>query len=181
VRAAYPGRVQIMEQRWIHNQAQLDAFYDEALENGYEGVVLKDPSGFYKWGKCTAKEGIQYKIKPENDAEAMVTGFYEAEENQNEQFINEIGEHKRSTHQAGKVGKGTLGGFLAKDVATGRDIRVPCGKMKHSERQHVWDNQAQYMGEFFTYRSMGYGELNQPRQARWYRWRHVVDMEATGA
>lgn len=177
VSAAFPGRVEIVEQRWLHTQEELDAFYEEALEAGYEGIVIKDPSGFYKYGKCTAKEGIQFKIKPEDDAEAIVTGFYEAEENQNVQFINELGESKRSSHQANKVGKGTLGGFFAKDVATGRDIRVPCGKMKHDERQHVWNNQQDYMHHPFTYRSMGYGELNLPRQPRWYRWRHVADTE----
>lgn len=180
VMQAWPGRVVPVDQKWLHSQAELDAFYSEALEAGYEGIVVKDPSGFYKWGKCTAKEGIQFKIKPEVDAEAMVVGFYEAEENQNEAFKNELGETKRSTHQENKVGKGTLGGFIAKDLATGRDIRVPCGKMKHAERQHVWNNQAQYVNEIFTYRAMGYGELNLPRQPRWYRWRHVVDVEASG-
>ena len=172
-------KIVVAEQTMVSNAVEMLAKYEQFLAEGYEGAILRNPTSLYKWGKCTAKEQIQFKIKPEEDFDAIVLSVYEAMENQNEAFLNELGETKRSTHQDNLVGKGIAGGFIALDKNTGETIRVGAGKMKHDERKAVWESRESpaYVGRGFTYRSMTYGVKDAPRHGRWYRWRDTVDME----
>ena len=170
-------RIIVVEKTLVSDMTAVQAAYDSYLAEGYEGLIAQSPDSFYKSGKCTAKEDIQFKLKPEEDKDAIVLAVYEAERNDNEAFTNELGETKRSSHAENKVGKGIAGGFIAHDVETGQTIRIGCGKMKHDERALVWQNQADYVGSGFVYRSMDYGVKDAPRHGRWYRWRSTVDME----
>ena len=117
------------------------------------------------------------KLKPHEDTEFEVTGFYEAMENLNEAFTNELGETARSSHQENKVGKGMLGGFYGKLLTTGQEIKVAPGKLKHAERIAIWNNQAAYLGKIAKQRSFPIGVLNLPRHGRWIGWRDDTDME----
>jgi DNA ligase 1 len=45
------------------------------------------------------------------DAEGIITTTFKKNENTNEKIVEGLGRTKRISHQAGKVGKGTLGGF----------------------------------------------------------------------
>jgi DNA ligase-1 len=174
-------RIVVVEKYLCTDMVQVQAYYDQFLSEGYEGAILQTPDSFYKSGKCTPKENIQLKLKPEDDFDATIIDVYEAERNDNEAFLNELGETKRSTHAENKVGKGIAGGFLARDHLTGETIRIGCGKMKHAERAEVWQDKTNYIGRGFVYRSMTYGVKDAPRQGRWYRWRDTVDMEPAGA
>lgn len=159
-------RTFLVKQFLLNSQEELDAFYAQALEDGYEGVILRDPAGFYKYGKCTAREQYQFKIKPEHDAEAEILYAYEAEENLNTAFTNEVGETKRSSHQENKVGKGMLGGYHVRDLATGMVFDCGAGKLTHAERVARWLTKDTAPGKFIKYRSMSYGVHEAPRHPR---------------
>jgi DNA ligase-1 len=95
---------------WVaHNERELDAIIQVNLADGYEGTMVRDPHGRYKFGRSTLKEGILLKIKPWDDEEATVIDVVEAMHNENEAKIDERGYTKRSTAKAGKTGKGMLG------------------------------------------------------------------------
>lgn len=79
---------------------------------GYEGVMLRDPEGRYKYGRSTVNEQILLKMKRFFDAEAVVTGFVEREINNNEQTRDALGRAKRSTAKAGKTPAGDLGALV---------------------------------------------------------------------
>lgn len=165
---------------WIHNQAEAEAFIEECLELGYEGAIFRDPEAMHKSGRADKKANDFWRHKPVSDKDAIVTGCYEAEENQNEAKTNSLGRTERSSHKENKVGKGMLGGFFATDVATGKAIKVPAGAMKHDERISVWADwiaePATQIGRGFKYTSLDFGTIDQPRQARWISWRAVEDM-----
>ncbi len=176
--AGMPDRVKLVEQTMVTSQAQFDVLYAKYIEEGYEGAILKDPAGFYKYGRSTPKVQTQLKFKPEEDFDAEVTGVYEALENLNEAFTNEVGETKRSTHQENKVGKGMIGGFHATDLLTGLPLRVAAGRMKHDDRIATFNNPELAKGRFLKYRSMTYGQMTngQPRHGRFIGWRDVTDL-----
>lgn len=175
------SRIVIVPQEVVYSEEQFYAKYSEYLEQGYEGLIAKDPYQTYKYGKSTPKEQTQLKIKPNSDDEAPVTGAYEAEENQNETFTNEVGETRRSTHQENKVGKAMLGGFNV--VFNGIDCKIAPGKLSHAERITLWQewltSPETFCKRIVKFRHLGYGTMTngRPRHPRWIGWRHPVDME----
>lgn len=67
MRTVFP--VEFVEQRIIRNQAEADAFYQECLDNGYEGAVYRNQDGLYEFDKQSSD---MIKRKPRQDAEAKV-------------------------------------------------------------------------------------------------------------
>lgn len=159
-----------------------NTLYDQALADGYEGLVSQDPDSFYVHGKTTPKSGVQFKHKPHADREFVIDGCYEAMENNNEQFVNEVGETVRSTHQENLTGKGMLGGFHARDYLSGVAFNVAPGRMKHDERTAIWkqwqEDPTSLIGKLGRYRSMDYGTManGRPRHGRFYGWKDVTDL-----
>ncbi len=168
--------VHLLPFAWIQSIAEAKAWIEDCLDKGYEGAIFRSPTAMHKSGRATATLNDFWRFKPVSDKDAIVTSVYEADENQNEATTNSLGRTERSSSQAGKVGKGTAGGFHATDVLTGKPIKVPCGAMKHKERQEVWDSRAEYAGRPFKYASLDTGVKDAPRQARWTCWRAVEDM-----
>jgi len=123
-----------------YNREQVEQQYQNALDLGYEGIILRDLNAPHKDGRCTVKEGAYLRIKPSEDDEAIVISLVEALENQNEAVVNELGRTERSSHKENKVGKGMVGMLVCKDVKTGNIIDVGAGKMKHEEREYYWNN-----------------------------------------
>lgn len=67
MRAVYP--VEFVEQRILRTQEEVDAFYQECLDNGYEGAVYRNEDGVYEFDKQSSN---MIKRKPRLDAEAKV-------------------------------------------------------------------------------------------------------------
>lgn len=108
-RCAGLEHVQVVEQILVHSEEELRALEELWLSQGYEGAMIRDPSGPYKFGRSTEKEGFLLKVKRFEDCEAVVLGAVELQHNGNEAQKDERGFTKRSSHQAGKTGAGTLG------------------------------------------------------------------------
>jgi DNA ligase-1 len=168
--ALWPVNIKLVQQKLIYSEEELDCFYEQALANGYEGLMLRSPDSPYKQGKSTAKEQYLLKMKPEDQREAEILDIYEAEENLNEAFENEVGRTSRSTHQENKVGKGMLGGFNCRDTKTGVEFKCAPGKLSHNERIRLWKHGCSYT--HLKYLCMGYGTMTngRPRHPRWVAW-----------
>lgn len=110
-RLAEPHRLVHLPHRYIYSSLELTHYEEDVVAAGYEGVMIRDPMGTYKWGRSTAREGGLIKIKRWEDAEAKIVGVYEELENRNEAVINALGKTERSSHKDNKVGKNTLGGY----------------------------------------------------------------------
>lgn len=169
----------VVPQQTVNSAEEEDALYEAMIEQGAEGLILKDPNGLYKYGKSTAKEQTQLKRKPDEDDEALIVGVYEGEHNANAAFKNEVGETKRSTHQENKVPNGRLGGFNC--VKDGIDFKVGPGKFTHEELKTLWDEHLAspgcHSGKYIKYRSLGYGVDKRPRHPRALGFRDITDME----
>lgn len=96
-------------QEHVTTEDELRAVVARHLDAGYEGTMVRDPQGRYKFGRSTLKEGILLKIKPFVDEEATVVGVVEQMHNTNEATVDNLGHTKRSSAKAGKVGKHMLG------------------------------------------------------------------------
>lgn len=132
------------------------------LEQGYEGLMTRDPDGPYKCGRSTVKEGWLLKLKRFEDHEAEILGFVEQLQNTNAAEKNELGYTKRSSAKAGKVGKGTLGKFKVRDLESGVVFFVGTG-LTDEQRQEIWNHKARYQGKLVKYKCQPYGEKDKPR------------------
>ncbi|QGF19805.1 DNA ligase [Pectobacterium phage MA1A] len=62
---------QLAETYDVFDMESLKALYEEVRERGLEGLIVKDPYGYYKRGK---KSGW-WKMKPENEADGVIQGL----------------------------------------------------------------------------------------------------------
>ncbi len=166
--------ITVLPQAVVNNQQELDEAYASLLAQGYEGAILRNPDSLYKYGRATAKSGDMLKMKPFADSEAVIVSAYEAMENQNEAFTNELGQTERSTHQENKAGKGMVGGFIVRDIKSGIEFNCSAGKLNHEERTELWGKDL--AGKILKYRYMPYGQKTAPRFPRFIGWRSILDI-----
>lgn len=168
--------IKVVSYTIVNNATEAEAFYQKCLDEGYEGAIYRNPNAKHKSGRSTLKENDFLRAKPQSDKEAIVLSVYEAMENQNEAKVNEIGRTQRSTHQENLVGKGMVGGLVARCLATGLQINVGPGKMKHDMREYYWLHQDEIIGKIIKYKSMDKGVKDLPRFPRFIDFRSERDM-----
>jgi DNA ligase-1 len=120
--------------------AALEVIEQRCVAEGHEGVVVRDPDSFYKFGRASATVGELGKIKRFEDFEAEVIGVYEEQHNGNEAVTNALGRTERSSVQANKTGKGTLGGLILRGLNSGWEgVEFRCGTgFDHAARVALW-------------------------------------------
>lgn len=166
--------VVIHEQNIVWTMNELLSFEKLCLEFGYEGVILRSETAPYKFGRSTAKEQYLLKLKRFEDAEGLVIGFEERMHNGNEATVSELGRTKRSSHKAGKSGRGDLGALIVR-TPDGVEFNIGTG-FDDSQRDEIWRNRTHYLGKFAKYKHFAIGAKTAPRHPVFLSWRDMVDM-----
>lgn len=163
-----------LTQARVHSLQELLALEDAYLDQGYEGLILRDPSAPYKNGRSTVKEGYLLKLKRFEDAEAVVIGFEERMHNGNEATRNELGRTKRSSHKAGKSGRGDLGALVCR-TSEGVEFNIGTG-FTDSERERIWLARDQFLGRLAKFKFFPVGVKEAPRHPVFLGWRDGRDL-----
>jgi DNA ligase-1 len=174
-------RVILLPQRIVNNIEELEAFYEQALAQGCEGVIYKPLGKLYKHGRSTSLSQEQIKIKPLSDSEAIVLEVIEGKTNLNKAFINERGLQERSSHQENKIPSGMVGKLRCKDIYTGVEFLCSPGTMSHAMRAQVLLEKEKFTGAIFTYLFFPVGTYEKPRMNRFKGWRSIEDIDTTKA
>ena len=127
-----------------NNEQELRDLMQVDLDMGYEGTMVRDPAGRYKFGRSTLKEGILLKIKPFQDLTVTVVGVVEQMHNENEATIDNLGHKKRSSAKAGKTGKGVLGALQCV-TEDGAEFDVGSG-FSEADRANLWESKDMLIG-----------------------------------
>ena len=176
--SAYIGptdeNVVVHKQKFVETMNELLEFEKFCLECGYEGVILRQEFAPYKCGRSTAKEQYLLKLKRFEDAEAVVIGFEERMHNGNEATVSELGRTKRSSHKAGKSGRGDLGALVCR-TSGGVEFRIG-GGFDDGQRESIWNNRDHYVGKYAKYKHFAIGAKEAPRHPVFLSWRDAVDM-----
>jgi DNA ligase 1 len=165
--------VHVLPQQLIHNMDELLAFETAMLEQGYEGLILRDPSAPYKQGRSTVKEGYLLKLKRFQDDEAVIVGLQERMHNANAATVDETGHTKRSSHAENKIGRGDLGALVVRmgdiefNIGTGFDDAL---------RAEIWANQSSYLGKIVKFKHFTIGSKDAPRFPVFLGFRDARDM-----
>lgn len=159
-----------------HHVTCLDTLLEleaKLLDQGYEGLILRDPNAPYKFGRSTVREGYLLKLKRFTDAEFEVVGFEERMHNGNEATTNELGRTKRSSHKENKTGRGDLGALIVR-TAEGLVFNVGTG-FDDAQRAEIWTNQAKYQGAWAKVKFFAIGMKDAPRHPVFLGWRDERD------
>ena len=150
---------------------------EEFVSQGFEGLMVRRPSGRYKCGRSTLKEELLLKVKRFEDSEAVVLGMEELMHNENEKEKDELGMSKRSKALSGMVPANTLGKFQVKDVKTGIEFEIGTGLGLTQElRKEIWTNKTDYIGKLIKYKFQPAGVKEKPRFPVWLGFRSEKDM-----
>lgn len=162
------GIIRVVEHLEVGGPDEVRELAAKWIEEGFEGLVLRDPYKPYKSGRSTFKEQGMVKYKEFTDAEGVIVDFEELLRNQNEQERDEFGLAKRSTEKVGMVPAGTLGALILQTkwgvlrVGSGFDAAL---------REHIWNNRGTYLGRTVTFKYQPHGMQDLPRFPIFLRFR----------
>lgn len=132
----YPPSIVWVYQMQADDATMLDHYHDSNIRSGFEGSIVKDPNGRYKYGRSTAKEGLMLKLKNFNDSEALIVGCTSKKVNNNIATTDNLGNAERSKRKAGLVETETLGSFQVK--WEGKEFSIGSGFTEH-QRKDLWE------------------------------------------
>lgn len=147
---------------WAQSHGDLTRIEELALDEGFEGVMLRKPDGPYKQGRSTAKEGWLLKLKRFTDSEAVIVGFEELMHNGNEAKKDALGHTERSSHKENLVGMATLGALVVRDVNTQIEFNIGTG-FTAATRAEIWANREALIGTMVKYKHFEVGAKDKPR------------------
>jgi DNA ligase-1 len=156
-----PSRLELIETEICRDSFDLDVYEQSILQDGYEGVMLRDSRGKYKFGRSTLKEFYLVKLKRFEDAEAKVVGFQALERNQNIPTRDLRGLTERSDHKAGKVTDNLLGAITVEHPDFGT-FNIGSG-FDHAQRVQIWAERDSYLGKLVTFKFQKVGIKEAPR------------------
>lgn len=155
-------RIRLVPHALCQGEGHLLRFEEQHLLAGYEGIMGRDPRGFYKFGRATLREGGLWKLKRFHTGEAKILGFEEQMHNANELQRDNLGRAKRSSHKENKHGKDTLGALKVQDTSSGVQFDIGTG-FTDEERQLIWSDRSSWMGRVVGYKSLLIGVKEKPR------------------
>lgn len=160
---------------WVYDLESLLSFERAYIEEGYEGVMIRDPNGAYKQNRSTVREGILLKVKRFQDSEAVVLDYELLLRNHNEKVLDERGYSKRSTEQAGKVADTLIGSLLVRDCSSGVVFSIGSG-FTEANRVSMYEARSELVGRIVKYKSFNIGVKEKPRFPIFLGFRSPLDL-----
>ena len=167
----------LIRSRICPNKEQLLHYEDYCLEEGYEGVMIRDPDKPYKYGRSALSKRQQHLIKMKRftDAEAEIIGYEELMHNSNEQTHDAFGLADRSSAKAGKTSGGTLGALVVKGISVrfiNTTFKIGTG-FDQSLRARIWKTREEILHKTITYKYQDCGAIDAPRFPVFQRFREA--------
>jgi len=173
VNLGYSGYLRNVKQKLLYTVEEVNKYYEEALDWGCDGLILRDPNGKYKFGRGTVKEGLIYKMKPYQTFDAKIIDVIQATEVREgaEKKINELGRSVTSKKKDDRVLIEKASAFVV--IYKGKELKVTIA-MTDEGKEEVWKNRKKYIGRTIEYKGMlvGMKEDGLPRHPVFLRFRN---------
>lgn len=155
-------RVLPLKSTYLTTLNQLNEFESEVLEDGFEGVMVRNPQGLYKQGRSTLKQSWLVKIKRFVDGEAKIIGYEPFKKTIDGFTISETGYRKTSTRKDTKEAQELLGNLKVKDLVTGIEFEIGSG-FDLATREELWKDKDNLEGKIVKYKHFTIGAIEKPR------------------
>lgn len=171
------GHLRVVPYVVCHSLEEIDAVHEQNMQMGYEGSCIYDPEQTHKEGKSSPTHMGVVRIKDFIDFEAEIIGITEAQENQNEAKLNELGRMVRSSHQENKVGNGMVGSLQCRSIddvydlydksklliQKGQVFDAGPGEMPHDDRIKFFMHPEMIVSQIATFKFFPKGVKDKPR------------------
>lgn len=165
----------------IESMEELDWYLTEKIAQGHEGLILRDPMAFYKYGRGSPVKCECIKLKEGRwvDTEGRITALQEELENANEATLDNLGHTERSGHKENLIPKGRLGSVtVSGKFEDGRAFEVRIGTgFDHETRQDVWNYREDFIGRIVKFKYFDSGIKDKPRFPVFLGFRDPDDMD----
>ncbi len=170
----FENLVEIVSHNFMLCKKDIEKHFKRALEDGYEGLILREKNGRYKCGRGTIKEGLIYKVKPFLPFDSRITGVVQATKvNPNaEKKTNELGRSVTSKKKDDRILIEKASAFNVQ--YEGQELKVVLA-MTDEEKEDIWANKESYIGKMIEYKGMLIGAKDVPRHPVFVRFREDKD------
>lgn len=172
------NNLRVVEHVRIENAEDLAVYEAQCLSQGFEGVMVRDPNGAYKYGRSTTREGGLLKIKQFADEEMTVTSFVEMMHNDNAAEQDAFGRTKRSTSKEGMRPAGVMG-VMVGETKDGAIVELGTG-FTAEERQVMWNMRDKLIGKLVKFKHLpdpgGRKDGQRPRHPVYLGFRDTADL-----
>lgn len=142
---AWPTYVKPVTSWVVNSHHEVEDNFARAIDEGYEGLILREPDSPYKHGRSTMRQEYMLKVKAVNDMEGTVIDTVEL-------FRNTDTSSKK---QDNLYGAGVLGALVL-DIGKGLTVKVGTG-FDMKTRAKLWAIRKGLLGEKVTF---SYQELS---------------------
>lgn len=163
-----------VEQSIVNNADEVMERFDIALQDDYEGLMLRDPDSQYKFGRSTLKEEIILKVKPFETFDSEIIGVVQATkvDPNAEKTINELGRSVTSKKKGDRIPIEMAADFevMFREHKVKPQIALP-----EIERVEIWKNKDDYIGKIIEWKGLMVGAKDKPRHPTFVRFREDCD------
>lgn len=161
----------------VNSKEELQELYEEALEEGYEGLVLVHVGHEYKFGRNSLNQGTLLKQKDDAiEYDGIVVDVVEGTMIREgvESTTNELGRSvtskKKDDRESSGMAKGLITAFYKEDGTYIGTFTVGLKGFDNDQKKELLKNKASYIGQHFVYTAMN-AVKDMPRHAYFKNWR----------
>lgn len=172
--------IHLVEQWHTTTPQEAETFFEGMLEQGHEGMILRQHGAMYKHGRGTVNQDFLWKFKEFVTHDAIIVGVEEQMKLKEgvERTRNEIGKLERRYEQDLYEPAGKVGAFICQQHD--QTFKVKPGKgqddaMKTSWWQDYQQHPEKWNGRHIEYKFMPHGTLNKPRIGSLVKFRPDLD------
>ena len=171
----FSTKIDKVESLYCNSLKEVELREQQYLQQGYEGLIIRNPNSYYKNGRSTVREGGLLKLKRFKDGEAEVFGYNPLFHNNNPEELDELGYTIRSTAKNGMVELEALGSLEVLDMKTGLAFSIGSG-FTANQRKELWKEKEKLLGKIVKYKYFDVSILNAPRFPIFLGFRDKEDM-----
>lgn len=161
-RCGHPSIV-YLPHKIITNLDEMYEFEQEAVNDDFEGIMLRSPTGPYKFGRSTVNENYLLKVKRFITEEATITALEERMENLALSIEDNFGRAKKSVSKDNQIGTGMVGAFVVESEKWPEPFRISATTLGHKGAKDAWENPHNYIGQLARFKYFPHGVVNAPR------------------
>jgi DNA ligase-1 len=157
-------------QRLVTCANDVHVMFEDALADGFEGLILRSPMSKYKFGRATVKENIAFKVKPYLTFDSVIVAVTQATvaREGSEKKINELGRSVTSQKKDDRVLIDKAATFIV--LHEGKECGISLA-MTDEEKIEIWKNKNNYIGRTIEYKGLVIGSKDVPRHCVFVRYR----------
>lgn len=164
-----------VEQQHVKSLDELHFWEAHYVNQGYEGVMLRNPIANYKFGDSRLSDGALMKYKRWRDTEAKIVGYKELKSNVAEPEVDERGYLVRPVRVDTMIGQNVLGAFIC-ELPGGKRFDVGSG-FSWDTRAELWSRKDDLMGKWVTVKYQEITKDGSPRFPSFKGFRDPIDFQ----